>query len=76
MSSIRINKEELIELTGKQQTSAQVKWFKQHLNINIACDAKGPILNHAIYSELLKKQYGLIPEAPNAVKRPQVILRN
>lgn len=76
MHDLRISKEELIELTGKQQVSAQVKWFKQHLNINISCDAKGPIINHAIYSELLKKQYGLLPALTAGISRPQVMLRN
>lgn len=76
MSSIRINQNELIELTGKQQKGAQVKWFKEKLCIDIVCDSKGPIINHEIYNELLKRRYGLQAAVPaSATPRPKVAMR-
>ncbi|WP_293937584.1 DUF4224 domain-containing protein [Iodobacter sp.] len=75
MGSIRINKEELVELTGKHQKGAQVKWFKEHLLVDISCDTKGPIINQDVYSALLQKRYGLLATMPTEVKRPQVQLR-
>lgn len=75
MQSLRINQGDLIELTGKQQKSAQIKWFKQHLFVDLTCDSQGPIINKAIYDELLKKRYGLLSIVPAETKRPQVALR-
>ncbi len=71
--SMRLSKEELKQITGKEQSAAQVRWFRQHYGVQLAHDRNGVILTKSAFNGLVEKQCGLMPANQNAA-RPAVRL--
>ena len=63
----------LKDITGKSRKSAQVRWFKDYLGVEVPHDRRGPILTEEAYQKLLEKRLGLLFEDPGQ-NRPSVKL--
>lgn len=60
---MRLSSRKLFEITGFQRKSAQAKWFKDYLGIDVPCDRIGPILTNDAYEALVKKRLGVLGES-------------
>jgi hypothetical protein len=66
---MRLKQQDLESITGRTQTAAQARWFRDHFGVALPCDAGGPIITHAAFEKLVERKCGLEP----AVKpRPEV----
>ncbi len=64
----------LKDITGKARKSAQVRWFRDHLGVEVPHDRRGPILTEEAYQKLLEKRLGLLPFENPEQSRPSVKL--
>jgi len=73
---MRLSPQKLHEVTGRFRRSAQVKWFKEFLNVDVPCDRLGPIITEAAYEDLVKKRLGVLqlPAGTAAREHPKVRL--
>lgn len=73
---MRLSPQKLYEATGRVRQSAQVKWFKDFLNVDVPCDRLGPIITEAAYEDLVKKRLGVLqsPGGTTAREHPKVRL--
>ena len=73
---MRLTQEIIHTITGKRTRSAQARWFKTYLGVDVPCDLTGPVMTEATYEALLKKRCGVLPssEAPATTMRPQLHL--
>lgn len=73
---MRLTKDQLYSITNRRRISAQVKWFKDFLKIDVPCDRLGPIVTEAAYQDLVKKRLGVLPEVqPQSGQRDQPRVR-
>lgn len=64
----------LKNITGKSRKSAQVRWFKNYLGVEVPHDRRGPILTEEAYQKLLEKRLGLLTFENPEQNRPAVKL--
>lgn len=71
---MRLSPEIIQTITGKRTRSAQARWFKTYLGVDVPCDLTGPVMTEATYEALLKKRCGVLAvnDAPPPVNRPQL----
>lgn len=74
---MRLSPETLHDITGRKQRTAQARWFREFMSVDVPCDERGPILTEAAYQQLLLKRLGILhePGAQAARPRPAVRLR-
>lgn len=68
---MRLNEQQLFDITGQSQAAAQVRWFEKHYGVVLPSDRRGPILTQKAFEGLVSKSAGL---APASDARPQVRL--
>jgi hypothetical protein len=72
---MRLSPEKLYEATGRIRQSAQARWFKEFLGVDVPCDRLGPIITEAAYEDLVKKRLGVLPQVANTPERDQPKVR-
>lgn len=72
---MRLSPEKLYEATGRIRQSAQARWFKEFLGVDVPCDRLGPIITEAAYEDLVKKRLGVLPQSMNQPERDQPKVR-
>lgn len=74
---MRLSPEILHAITGRKQRTAQARWFREFMSVDVPCDDRGPILTEAVYQQLLLKRLGILdePGAKDVRQRPAVRLR-
>lgn len=60
---MRLTPDELVNITGLTQPSAQARWFKTYFNIIVPVDPRGPIMTAAIFETLLARECGVPAKA-------------
>lgn len=75
---MRLSPEMLYKATGRTRQSAQARWFKEYLGVDVPCDRLGPIITEAAYEDLVKKRLGVLalPAGTPAREHPKVRLLN
>ncbi|MFN4328338.1 MAG: DUF4224 domain-containing protein [Limnobacter sp.] len=73
---MRLSPQKLYEATGRIRQSAQARWFKEYLGVDVPRDRLGPIITEAAYEDLVKKRLGVLqlPANPAAREHPKVRL--
>lgn len=71
----RLTPDQLFERTHLKRKSAQVKWFRLHLGVEVPCDKDGPIMTDTAYELLLEKKLGLGASSAPQGPRPTVKLK-
>lgn len=73
---MRLSPQKLYEATGRVRQSAQARWFKEYLGVDVPCDRLGPIITEAAYEDLVKKRLGVLqsPGGTTAREHPKVRL--
>jgi len=73
---MRLSPQKLYEVTGRIRQSAQARWFKEYLGVDVPCDRLGPIITKAAYEDLVKKRLGVLqsPGGATAREHPKVRL--
>lgn len=66
----RLTQDRIKEITDRTRVSAQVKWFREKLKVDVQYDERGPILTEASFELLVEKSLGL--GASSDSKRPSV----
>lgn len=56
-----MTRDELVSITGKLTASAQVRWFKERLRVDVAFDKRGPILTNETFDKLVAKANNVLP---------------
>ena len=73
---MRLDNNQIFELTGLKRKSSQIQWFKRHLGVEVPYDRNGPILTDACYEKLLEKRLGILtPSSEPSHGRPSVRLK-
>ncbi len=73
---MRLDNNQIFELTRLKRKSAQVAWFKKHLGVEVPFDQHGPILTADCCQKLLEKYLGIQPKSnESSVNRPTVRLK-
>lgn len=68
---MRIPPDKLEEITGGlKRKSAQVKWFRLYLGVDVPYDRFGVIMTDSAYEKLLEKRLGLGASLSSNEKRP------
>ena len=62
----------LIKITGKRRATAQQKWFKEKLGVDVPFDAKGVLMNDSTYDALLKQRCGLTQQSQASKTKPRL----
>jgi hypothetical protein len=68
---MRLNQDQLEEITKRRQPAAQARWFKAHFGVAPPCDGSGVIITQAAFEGLVAKKCGL---SANGEARPSVRL--
>lgn len=68
---MRLKQHDLESITGRTQTAAQARWFREHFGVTLPCDTGGPIITHAAFEKLVERKCGL---EPSTKQRPEVRL--
>lgn len=73
---MRLTADELQQLTGRLQASAQVRWFKEAFNVDVPRDCTGPIITRAAFERLVAASLGLdkTVQATVNIERPALVL--
>lgn len=71
---MRLNRSQLLDITGYKRQSSQAEWFSRHLGVTVPCDEKGPIITESAYQALVDKKLGLGPDGNNGKAKPRIQL--
>lgn len=71
---MRLSREEVREITGKERPAAQVRWFLSHYGIELPHDSRGVIITRSSFEGLVAKKCGLSSASVNQDFRPVVRL--
>lgn len=71
---MRLDKQTLYNLTKLRRISAQVRWFRDQLGVDVPFDRDGPIMTDAALEKLLEKRLGILPSY-SGQERPKPTLR-
>ncbi|MDE3023238.1 MAG: DUF4224 domain-containing protein [Pseudomonadota bacterium] len=73
---MRLDNNQIFELTGFKRKSSQVAWFRDRLGVEVPFDRHGPILTAECYQKLLEKYLGILPNSNESrVNRPTVRMK-
>lgn len=70
---MRLKQNDLESITGRTQTAAQARWFRDHFGVALPCDQGGPIITKSAFEKLVERKCGL--EQTVKAARPEVRLQ-
>jgi len=59
LNFMRLTLDRLVEITGLKRKTAQARWFRIYLSVDVPMDRIGIIMTDTAYEKLLEKRLGL-----------------